>query len=70
MMVQTLVENGIKHGISKRTDGGKISVSSFVEDSKLHIQILNTGHLNDEDLRHATGFRYTEYKAPVKFIVW
>lgn len=56
MMVQTLVENGIKHGISKRTEGGKISVCSFIDDSKLHIQILNTGRFNEDDLKHATGF--------------
>ena len=56
MMVQTLVENGIKHGISKITDGGKIFVNSFVEDSKLHIQISNTGQLSEEDLKNATGF--------------
>ena len=56
MMVQTLVENGIKHGISKRTEGGKISICSFIDDSKLHIQISNTGHFSEEDLKHATGF--------------
>ena len=56
MMVQTLVENGIKHGISQRTNGGKISVNSFIEDSRLHIQISNTGQLHEEDLKMATGF--------------
>ncbi len=56
MMVQTLVENGIKHGISKKTSGGKISVNSFIEDSKLHILITNTGQFSAEDLKNATGF--------------
>src|SRR5574338_1202308 len=56
MMVQTLVENGIKHGISKMTGGGKISVNSFIEDSKLHIQITNTGQFSQEELKLATGF--------------
>lgn len=56
MMVQTLVENGIKHGISKRTNGGQITICSFIDDSKLHIQISNTGQFNEEDLKHATGF--------------
>jgi len=56
MMVQTLVENGIKHGISKRTEGGKISICSFVRDSQLHIQIANTGQFSEEDLKLATGF--------------
>lgn len=56
MMVQTLVENGIKHGISKSTTGGKILVNSFVQDSQLHIRISNTGQFSDEELKNATGF--------------
>ena len=46
LMVQTLVENGIKHGISKLTAGGTIQVRTQVENEKLKIQIRNTGHLN------------------------
>ncbi len=56
MMIQTLVENGIKHGISKRTEGGEILIQSFVIDSKLHIQIKNTGQIDDEALKNSTGF--------------
>jgi sensor histidine kinase YesM len=28
MMIQTLVENGIKHGISKKTEGGEILIEA------------------------------------------
>jgi two-component system LytT family sensor kinase len=56
MMVQTLVENGIKHGISQKTNGGRIRVNSYIEDSMLHILISNTGQLSEEDLKKATGF--------------
>jgi two-component system, LytTR family, sensor kinase len=45
LMIQTLVENGIKHGISKLTAGGTVQVRTFIEDEKLHIQIRNSGHI-------------------------
>ena len=46
LMIQTLVENGIKHGVSKLKTGGKISVKTLVEKKKLIVQIRNTGSLN------------------------
>ena len=56
MMIQTLVENGIKHGISKRTEGGKIFINSRVTDSRLIVQIKNSGQINTEELKLSTGF--------------
>jgi two-component system LytT family sensor kinase len=43
LMVQTLVENGIKHGISNLKEGGFIKVTSYLEDDMLKIQIRNSG---------------------------
>lgn len=45
LMIQTLVENGIKHGISKLTPGGIIQLKTAVKDGRLKIQIRNSGHL-------------------------
>jgi two-component system, LytTR family, sensor kinase len=45
LMIQTLVENGIKHGISKLTPGGTIKLSTEVNNDHLKIQIRNSGHL-------------------------
>lgn len=47
MMIQTLVENGIKHGISKYPEGGSISVISLKTDNNYKIEIINTGQLGD-----------------------
>lgn len=48
MMVQTLVENAIKHGISKQVNGGIINViADFVKDD-LEIKVQNSGQLNGE----------------------
>jgi len=43
-MIQTLVENGIKHGISHLTEGGSIKVKTIIIDDELKIQISNSGH--------------------------
>ncbi len=45
LMIQTLVENGIKHGISKLTRGGVIQLKTEVVDDRLKILIRNSGHL-------------------------
>lgn len=48
LMIQTLVENGIKHGISRLTAGGVIHVETQVENERLRIRIRNSGRLNGE----------------------
>ena len=45
MMIQTLVENGIKHGISKYPEGGSISLTTHKSDIDFKIEIINTGQL-------------------------
>jgi two-component system, LytTR family, sensor kinase len=49
LMVQTLVENGIKHGVSKLTKGGLIQLTTSVNNDRLKIQIRNSGvYINGE----------------------
>lgn len=45
LMIQTLVENGIKHGISKLKEGGTIQLATSVRGGSLLIQIRNSGHI-------------------------
>ncbi len=45
MMIQTLVENGIKHGISKYPEGGSIDISTKKDEQQVTIRIVNTGQL-------------------------
>lgn len=47
MLIQTLIENGIKYGIATRPDGGEITLTSCCNNSKLQIQVKNTGQLSD-----------------------
>ena len=54
MMLQTLVENAIKHGISRQVDGGKVKIVSDFKDNFHELVIFNTGRLNGS--RNADGF--------------
>lgn len=45
MVVQQLVENAIKHGISKRPHGGEIAIRGSVEEGALVIDVENSGQL-------------------------
>lgn len=47
MMLQTLVENAIKHGISAVESGGKILIRSAIINHQLILEVLNTGSLNE-----------------------
>lgn len=46
MMLQTLVENAIKHGISKQMTGGMVKIRSDFKGPHHELVIQNTGHLN------------------------
>jgi two-component system, LytTR family, sensor kinase len=54
MMLQTLVENAIKHGISRQVDGGKVRIVSDFKGNFHELIIFNTGRLNGS--RNADGF--------------
>lgn len=54
LMVQTLVENAIKHGISKLTTGGDLEIEIRPEGDMLLIRILNSGEYTD-NIENSTG---------------
>ncbi|MEO6404220.1 MAG: histidine kinase [Ferruginibacter sp.] len=56
MMLQTLVENAIKHGISKSIDGGIIKVISDFKDNHHELTVLNSGKLNGYAVEKNNGF--------------
>jgi two-component system, LytTR family, sensor kinase len=62
MMVQTLVENGIKHGISKITSGGQVDIDAKVINPNLIIEIRNTGRFDEEALKNSRGFGVSNTK--------
>lgn len=43
MIVQTLVENAVKHGIARRRDGGNIDLTARLDAGRLSIRVRNDG---------------------------
>ena len=43
MMLQTLVENAIKHGLEPKAEGGRLEIGAEVVDGQLAVHVLDTG---------------------------
>ena len=56
LMIQTLVENGIKHGVATLTNGGQISLKAWQEENQLKIQIRNSGQYVNGAGKSTTGY--------------
>lgn len=56
-IIQTQVENAIKHGISKLPGNGNIIIEAFKLANVLKIKISNTGKLNHETPLTGVGFK-------------
>ena len=48
MMLQTLVENAIKHGINKQILGGVVRIISTIKNNFHELSVQNTGYLNGQ----------------------
>lgn len=60
MMLQTLVENAIKHGISKQVNGGRIRIISDFRDNHHELIVQNTGKLNGSYNHDGFGLASTQ----------
>ena len=54
MMLQTLVENAIKHGIGREVKGGVVSIGASLKDNLIELCVRNTGRLTNSNGN--TGF--------------
>jgi len=43
MLLQPLVENAVKHGLEPKVEGGEIVIKAFEENSRLRIEVRDTG---------------------------
>jgi two-component system LytT family sensor kinase len=62
MMLQTLVENAIKHGIGKQVSGGVVKVISDFKDDYHELIVQNSGYLNGYLNGHGDGFGLSSTK--------
>jgi signal transduction histidine kinase len=59
MMLQTLVENAIKHGISKNINGGYVKICSDFTGNNHELVVQNSGQLNGEVNEDGFGIKST-----------
>lgn len=55
LMIQTLVENSIKHGISKLKKGGQVSIKTYLKNGSLKIEIGNSGYFRPS-VKNSSGY--------------
>jgi len=55
MLLHTLAENGLKHGIAKLPSGGELSITAVVTNGNLRIEVANTGTMADASRSTAIG---------------
>jgi two-component sensor histidine kinase len=60
MMLQTLVENSIKHGISKLVGGGVVRIIADFKGDNLELLVQNTGQLNGKMNGDGFGIKSTQ----------
>lgn len=68
LMVQTLVENGIKHGISTLIAGGLLQIVTEVHNSRLTIKIRNNGQLREDAKTKKEGYGIENTQQRLKLI--
>jgi LytS/YehU family sensor histidine kinase len=47
MLLQTLAENGVKHGIARLPAGGELAVVTRMQERNLLVEVTNTGKLSE-----------------------
>ena len=60
MMLQTLVENAIKHGISRQIKGGLVRVIASFNNNNMELRVQNTGQLSTTPNGDGFGIKSTQ----------
>ena len=68
LMIQTLMENGIKHGISKLKEGGLVQLKTRVNGDRLSIQIRDSGQYIKGVRRNTGGLGLENTRQRLKLI--
>lgn len=57
MVLQLLVENAIKHGITSLPKGGAVNLKIRIEGDFLHMTVSNDGHFKDQNMEGGLGLK-------------
>lgn len=55
LLLQTIVENAVKHGISSLSQGGRVYISAKMEDNSMIIRVLNSGNYHPDKRSKSTA---------------
>lgn len=50
MMLQSIVENAVRHGVTKKNEGGAIYISTFEDDEQIYVEVKDEGLGFDTEL--------------------
>lgn len=65
--IQLLVENAVKHGVNKLSDGGIISVKVHNQNSYVRMSVESPGSLNQESVSHGLGLKNLQERLNLQF---
>lgn len=66
-LIQTMTENAIKHGISKKADGGIVDVNVYERNNKVYLEVINSGgHYTPTD-EEGIGIKNTRRRLEIQF---
>jgi two-component system, LytTR family, sensor kinase len=57
MLLQTLVENALKHGIAQRPQGGEVAIHARLAGSDLELEVINSGEIDGHSSPDAVGLK-------------
>jgi two-component system, LytTR family, sensor kinase len=63
LILQPLVENAIKHGIAKCTEGGVVRIAAVARESTLHLSVYNDGPLLSVEQETKSGIGLANLRA-------
>lgn len=67
LVLQTLVENAVKHGVSRRADGDDVTISAHADDGRLVVEVTNAGPLSPAGGNGGLGLRNVRERLQLLF---
>lgn len=66
-LLQTMTENAIKHGVSKKASGGLVDVSAYEKDDKVYLEVINSGAPYIQSDQQGIGIVNTKRRLEIQF---
>jgi LytS/YehU family sensor histidine kinase len=57
MLLQTLVENALKHGIAQRPEGGEVAIHARLAGGELELEVVNSGEIGGPASADGVGLK-------------